>query len=102
MITEIFSKRQYPKSTQTFGPVAVPIGMMKVAIKVDRLDLTDAAVGLSWSIMLSLDAGLSWRPWGGAGTVGGIVLNGKTGLPEPESSLVVDLPEPANPDRQIE
>lgn len=101
-LIDLITRRQLPKGTISLGPVSIPLGATRLSLWVDRADLTDAAVGLSWSIMLSFDAGLSWRPWGGAGTIGGVVINAKTGLPEPRSDLTVALPSPENPNRQIE
>jgi len=102
MRINVIPVQQALRGATMFGPVAIPLDLTKVSVWISRAQLLDPALGLSWSIMLSLDGGVSWRSWGGAGTVGGVVLNAKTGLTEPESGLTIMLPEPTNPDRQIE
>ena len=89
------------KGTRSFGPVAVPVGATSVECEVSRSDLLDPTVGIAWALMLSLDGGTSWWPWGGAGTIGGAQLDA-LGQPITQSTYRVEVPEPENLVRQIE
>ena len=89
----------YPAGTRTFGPVAIPTGLTVVTVAISRASLSPT-VRLDWALELSQDGGTTWLPWGGAGTVGGDVINPSTGLPLTDSSFAVFLPNPANPLRR--
>ena len=85
---------------QDFPAIAIDKGMSLVTAVIDRATMASASLQIDWSLELSLDGGVTWVFWGGAGTKGGLLLSPKA-LPVTESTLSVELPQPDNPDRQI-
>lgn len=86
----------YAAGIHPFGPSAVPMGATILTARLDRTQLLSPTLTINWGLELSQDAGATWLPWGAAGTVGGALVNPRTGLPITESSFRVELPSPAD------
>lgn len=91
----------YPAGTRAFGPVVVPVGVTSARCSIDRTSLLSPSLQINWNFELSQDGGASWLPWGAAGTAGGSIVSGKTGLPFTESNFEVEFPFPANTQRRL-
>jgi hypothetical protein len=93
----------FTRGAIVYAPRNIPVDATSVVVTLDRSAMTgdpvaktgDARVGIAWSIFLSLDGGVSWTPWGGAGTVGGNIPA------TPTSFFTIALPDPTNPNRQV-
>src|SRR5712691_10840759 len=80
-----------PVGRSTFGPITPTAGVTAVQVAVSRTDLLLLTKQLDWALELSTDAGVSWLPWGGAGTLAGSSLNSLGNVPS-ESSFIVPIP----------
>ena len=85
--------------TRTIASFNPPDGIVAVRFALTRAQLS-ATIQIDWSLDVSQDSGASWLPWGGAHTVGGVVLD-KFGQPFPESSFLIPLPAPSNPQTRV-
>jgi hypothetical protein len=113
MATIVIPVRDYAIGSHNLGPVALNVGLRRVAITLERSEWTDPASKVDARFELSLDGGTTWSPnpsgerdfpWGPFpvtfSAFGGIIL-GKDGQPSLLSGFVTDLPQPSNPDRRI-
>ncbi|MBA7553202.1 hypothetical protein ES705_45789 [subsurface metagenome] len=89
------------EGTRHSNSLAVPVGAKSVRVMMPRKDMLDDKIAFACQLFLSLDDGKSWRPWGGAGTVGGVVIDSATGITATESGMEMTLPEPTNSKRRI-
>lgn len=64
----LLAKGVIPTGIQTFGPVIIPDGITQVILEIDHGGLS--MPGLAWGLMVSLDGGLTWAPYGAVGTAG--------------------------------
>lgn len=98
----IQAMQAFTRGTTIYNPRNIPQGTTAVKIAIDRSSMTgdpvaktgDARVAIAWSTFLSLDDGLSWMAWGGAGASGGDI-----GVAE--SAFTIALPDSASTSRQV-
>jgi hypothetical protein len=90
-----------PAGVYLFGPATVPLGVVRATAKIDRVPLVSATLRIDWTLELSQDAGVTWLQRDAAGTVGGSVINPRTGLPFTVSSFTQTLPNPTNANRRV-
>jgi|SRR6267142_3257721 len=86
----VLSSVTLPIGVTSFGPITPPIGLTSIQIAVDRTLLTSITLKINWSIELSRDSGATWKSWGGAGAVGGALLDSLSN-PITESSFTVNF-----------
>lgn len=92
----------FAAGTTPFGPVSVPTGVFSASAHVDVAILLSTTLILTAGFELSQDSGVVWQPWGSAGRkANGIIPLGKNGLPQVDWFVVVPLPNPSNPNRQL-
>ena len=89
------------EGTRHSNVLAVPLGAKFVRVSMPRKDMTDTKIAFACQLFLSLDGGTSWKPWGGAGTVGGEIIDSITKQIVTESGMEMALPEPSNPNRKV-
>ena len=89
------------ESTRYSDLITVPLNAELVKITMPRKDMLDKKVAYAIQLFLSLDGGISWRPWGGMGTVGGEVIDSATKEIATESGMTTKLLESTNPNRMI-
>lgn len=87
-------------STEHSSIVDIPLNAKMLEVFIDRTYLTDPTLACGVQIFISFDAGLSWKPWGGFGTQGGILKN-DTLQTAAKSGVGVTLPYPENGNRKI-
>jgi len=77
-----------PAGISSFGPIAVPVGISSIEACIERAEL--GTLRIDWALEFSIDGGVNWLPWGGAGTEGGVILD-RLGQPSVESSFIVSF-----------
>lgn len=97
----IVDKKDFLSGTEDPDEISVPLGATEVDIFIDRTDLLDSKVAVAVQCFLSLNGGLSWKPWGGFGTTGGEMINSKTMVVDTKSGMISKLPEPDNKNRKL-
>jgi hypothetical protein len=84
----------------TWGPITPPLGTRSVQLAVDRTGLALLTQQVNWTAELSIDAGATWRSWGGAGCPAGQLLDINSAVIT-ESSFTVNLPAPADANTRL-
>lgn len=79
--------------TTTFGPLTPPVGLSSVQVAIDRVGLALLTQPINWTIDLSLDAGTTWRSWGGAGCPAGQITDPISLAVITESSFTMNFPQ---------
>lgn len=79
-----------PAGIRTYGPRTIPDAIRMITLEIAHGG--GVQPGLAWGLMLSMDGGVTWRPFGAAGTHGQ-----QSGL---SSGLTVSLP--AGSGRQVQ
>lgn len=99
--TTTFPNRRYNQGVDTFGPVSIPVGATKLTLRATRDGWPDTgAEVIQIMARLSLNGGNTWVDWAGFGTYGGDARQ-RDGSIAAESTMVIDLPDPQNPQRQL-
>lgn len=83
-----------------FGPITPPPGLSTVQVAVDRTGLALLTQPINWQIDLSLDSGVTWLPWGGAGCQAGTVTD-RNLVVQTESSFTVSFPRPTDANTRV-
>ena len=91
-MTKLIDKKDLLEGTEDTQDVIIPKTAKKIITKVDRSDLLDPTVGFGVQTFVSADNGVSFRPKGGFGAMGGAQIDTKTGQPYKYSSAVDMLP----------
>jgi len=101
MVETLISEKDFLKGTEDLADIDIPVDMTEVDVFIDRTNLTDSKIAVAVQCFLSLDNGISWKPWGGFGTIGGEIINSETKKAETKSGMISKLPEPKNKNRKI-
>jgi hypothetical protein len=83
----------------TWGPITPTAGAVTIEIVIDRTTLSLLVQPLSWALELSTDAGVTWKPWGGATCAAGTITLAL--VVQTQSSFLVDLPAPADANTRL-
>ena len=64
----LLAKAVQTETLREFGPVAIPDAVTRITVEIEH----DGVVmpGIAWGMFLSEDGGVTWRPYGAAGTHG--------------------------------
>lgn len=98
---DLISKTEIVRGTLEPGDIAVPLGVTEMEVSIDQTEMKTPGVACRVGSFLSLDGGLTWRPWGGFGCVSGERLDVETGKLATKSCMIIKVPEPKNPNRKI-
>lgn len=83
-----------------WGPITPPLGAVAIQVAIDRAGLALLTQPISWDTELSIDAGQTYRPLGGASTVAGQALDINLNV-YTESSFTIKLPAPADANTRV-
>ena len=89
------------EGTRYSNTIAIPLNAEYIKVSMPRKDMLDDKIAFAIQLFLSLDNGISWKPWGGMGTVGGEIIDNVTSEVSTESGMEMHLPEPANSTRKV-
>lgn len=87
--------------TTPFGPITPPPGLLSVQVAIDRTGLALLTQPINWKIELSLDAGVTWTFWGGAGCPAGTVTDPVSLAVYTESFFTMNFPRPTDANTRV-
>jgi len=98
--TQVFSSRNYQPGTYNIPSTAIPVGVTKVTMTLNRTNWTNPASKVAFFFERSPDGGATWL-FEGAFTAEGGAVTGPDGTVATQTSATFSFPDPTNANRKV-